>query len=253
MTTAQDGIAVAEPVFARSFTPNGAILPQSQAEMAPLGGRAELRAALAGALRLAPALALFSFALNILMLSGPLYMLQVYDRVLPARSEPTLLALSLLLLLLFLAMTCLDHARARLMARIAARFQHRLDRRVMRATLDLRLRGDPRAAQALADLDATGRMLASPALPALIDLPWTLIFGLLIFLFHPALGCLALTGGGLLIAMAWLGQRATRGPARRAAEHGFAATLAGAEMQAGAETLCGLGMTDAALGHWADL
>ena len=116
--------------------------------MPPQGGRAELRAALLGALRLAAALVLFSIALNILVLSGPLYMLQVYDRVLRTRSEPTLLALSLILLLIFVAMSCLDHARARLMARIAAQFQDRLDRRVMRATFDLRLRDDPGAASA---------------------------------------------------------------------------------------------------------
>ena len=68
----------------------------------------------------------FSFFVNLLMLTGPLYMLQVYDRVLGSRSEETLLALSALVLVLFVAMGFLDHARNRVMARVGARFQDAL-------------------------------------------------------------------------------------------------------------------------------
>ena len=69
------------------------------------------------------AVGLFSVLVNILMLTGPLYMLQVYDRVLGSRSEATLVALSLLVTFLFLAMGLLDHSRSRVMARVGAAMQ----------------------------------------------------------------------------------------------------------------------------------
>ena len=88
-------------------------------------GYAELKAARADQRGLFWAVGIFSVLVNILMLTGPLYMLQVYDRVLGSRSEATLVALSLLVTFLFLAMGLLDHARGRVMARIGAAMQHR--------------------------------------------------------------------------------------------------------------------------------
>jgi ABC-type protease/lipase transport system fused ATPase/permease subunit len=76
------------------------------------------------------AVAVFSFFVNLLMLTGPLYMLQVYDRVLGSRSEATLIALTLLVIFLYAMMGLLDFVRGRIMGRVGARFQARLDRRV---------------------------------------------------------------------------------------------------------------------------
>ena len=78
---------------------------------------------------------LFSFFVNLLMLTGPLYMLQVYDRVLGSRSEATLIGLSILVIFLYGMMALLDFARGRIMARVGARFQVRLDRRVFEAVV----------------------------------------------------------------------------------------------------------------------
>lgn len=78
---------------------------------------------------------LFSFFVNLLMLTGPLYMLQVYDRVLGSRSEATLIGLSILVIFLYGMMALLDFARGRIMARVGARFQARLDRRVFEAVV----------------------------------------------------------------------------------------------------------------------
>ena len=91
-------------------------------------GLAELRVARRKGLGLYIIVFGFSFFVNLLMLTGPLYMLQVYDRVLGSRSEETLIALSLLVLMLFIAMGFLDHARGRILARAAAAFQDALDR-----------------------------------------------------------------------------------------------------------------------------
>ena len=97
-------------------------------------GAAEIRAALRESGRLFASIGLFSVFVNLLMLTGPLFMLQIYDRVLTSRSEATLVALAAIVAFLFLMMGLLDHARARLCWRRAgARFQARLDGRVLDA------------------------------------------------------------------------------------------------------------------------
>ena len=98
-------------------------------------GRAEISAALGESRRLFASIGLFSAFVNLLMLTGPLFMLQVYDRVLTSRSEATLVALILIVAFLFLMMGLLDHFRARVLARAGARFQARLDPRVLGAIL----------------------------------------------------------------------------------------------------------------------
>ena len=103
--------------------------------MMRVSGQEELLAARRESRGLYWAVGLFSFFANMLMLTGPLYMLQVYDRVLGSRSEATLVALSLLVVFLYGTMGILDYTRGRVMARVGARFQSRLDRRVFDAML----------------------------------------------------------------------------------------------------------------------
>ncbi|MDZ4095582.1 MAG: ABC transporter transmembrane domain-containing protein, partial [Paracoccaceae bacterium] len=148
-------------------------------------GLAELRAARRESLGLTGAVFVFSVVVNILMLTGPLYMLQVYDRVLGSRSQETLIALSVLVIFLFLAMGILDHVRGRIMARIGARFQDRLDRRVFQASVR-RMSIAPNDATAVAaqrDLEAVQRLWSSPVLLAVFDIPWTPLFIAAIFIF----------------------------------------------------------------------
>ena len=99
------------------------------------GGLREVHEALCESRRLFASIGLFSVFVNLLMLTGPLFMLQVYDRVLTSRSEPTLVALIVIVAFLFLMMGLLDHFRARVLARAGARFQARLDPRVLGAIL----------------------------------------------------------------------------------------------------------------------
>lgn len=194
----------------------------------------------------------FSVAASLLMLTSPLYMLQVYDRVLGSRSEATLVALSLLITLLFLLMGIFDHARSRLLARIGARMQAALDRRVFAAALDAGSLDpdDPTATSAPRDLDALRQFWASPAITALIDMPWTPVFLAAIFLFHPLLGWLAIAGGAVILGLALLNQISTR----RAIARTHAATLhadrAADRMVAEGETIRALGMTGAAFDRW---
>ncbi|MEM8553347.1 MAG: ABC transporter transmembrane domain-containing protein, partial [Pseudomonadota bacterium] len=116
--------------------------------------------------------ALFSVFVNLLMLTGPIFMLQVYDRVLGSRSEATLVALAALVAFLYLMMGLLDYVRGRVLARIGARFQAKLDKRVFSAAIEDAATKDRGAAAAgVRDLETVQRFLASPIMGALFDLP----------------------------------------------------------------------------------
>lgn len=215
-------------------------------------GRAELSAAGCAGRGLLVQAALFGIFVNLLMLTGPLYMLQVYDRVLAAHSEETLVALSLLVAFLYIMMGILDHARARLAARAGARLHDRLGARVFGAALTrlVGAPGDGPAQAAGSDLDSLRLLMSAPVLMALFDMPWAPLFLGAIFVFHPALGCAALAGGGALVALAVLNQVVTRTPRAKAAEAvGRAARLADA-LKAEAETVQALGMRRAGLFRW---
>lgn len=218
-------------------------------------GLAEIAAA-RSPLRAALVLAfVFSGLVNLLLLTAPLYMLQVYDRVLTSRSEETLVTLSLLAAALFLVMGLLDHARSRILARIGARMQTVLDGRVHQAGLDhaVRVPGDMAAPAATRDLDQVLRLWTSPILPALFDMPWTPLFLVAIFILHPLLGWLALAGGAALVLIAWINQRTTEATLQRA---GAAALAAEREVQtqaAEAGLLRALGMLRAAQTRWRTL
>ena len=215
-------------------------------------GLAELAAARSGQRGLIAAVILFSVAVNLLMLTGPLYMLQVYDRVLGSRSEATLIALSVIVTFLFLIMGILDHLRGRILARIGARVQDRLDRRVFSAAMRrlMVLPDDPVALPAQRDVEAIQRLWSSPMMAALIDMPWTPLFIAAIFIFHPMLGYLSLVGGALIVAVALLNQWRTRGPLARASDAGLRADRAADLMKGEAETIRALGMTGAAFDRW---
>ncbi|MDC0658647.1 type I secretion system permease/ATPase [Leisingera sp. SS27] len=193
----------------------------------------------------------FSFFVNLLMLTGPLYMMQVYDRVLGSRSEATLLALSLLVVFLYGMMGLLDYARGRIMARVGARFQAALDKRVFDAMIRRSsVAQDPVAQTGLSDLEALQRLIASPVLTAAFDLPWTPVFLAGIALFHPWLGLLALAGGAVLVVIALLNQLFTRVPQQKANMTGHKANLMSEEIRNEAEMIQSMGMRGASFARW---
>lgn len=173
------------------------------------------------------AVTIFSVFSNLLMLTGPLFMLQVYDRVLASRSEETLLALFALVAGLYVLYALFEYARSRAVARVGARLQSAMAPPVLRALLEqaaLKKKPVPGTVQ---DLEAVRSFMGSPVLLALFDLPWTPVFIAAIFIFHPFLGWLAVTGGGILVVVALLNQFLTakkteRGSALSGAAQGFA-------------------------------
>ena len=212
-------------------------------------GAAEIATALSESRRLFVAIGVFSAFVNMLMLTGPLFMLQVYDRVLASRSEATLVALIVITAFLFLMMGLLDHARARLLARVGARFQAKMDARVMGAILTRAGRSaQARSAPAtgLHDLEAMQRFASGPGPFAFFDAPWTPVFLCVLFVFHWLLGVLAVFSGVLLLVLALVNSART---ARLQASAGESAARAGyfvEQLRAGAETVRGLGMRGAA-------
>ncbi len=199
--------------------------------------------------------ALFSALVNILMLTGSLYMLQVYDRVLTSGSEATLLALTLLVAGLYGVMGILDYVRQRVSARIGATFQARLDGRVFRTMMRRSVLPSERSrpASGLKDLEAVQRFMSSPVLFAIFDMPWAPFFILLIYAFHPWLGHLAVAGMLLLIVVTVLNQMMTRKPEAEATTatlqgDGFAETV----RQQG-EMIQALGMRNSVMARWRGL
>lgn len=215
-------------------------------------GRHELAAARAEGRGLFLSVALFSAFVNLLMLTGPLFMLQVYDRVLGSGSEATLAALFVMVVFLFLMMGLLELARSRIMARAGARFQSRLEARVFAAMLrrGALAPGDPVAAAGLRDLESVQKLVASPVLMAVFDVPWAPIFLVAIFILHPWLGILAVAGGLVLVLTTVLNQTATRAPVKAATAAGLAADRLSDQLRDEAELIQSLGMRGNAFRRW---
>ena len=192
---------------------------------------------------------LFSLFVNVLMMTGPLYMLQVYERVLGSGSEETLLALTILVAFLFLMMGILDFVRARVAARYGARLQDGFDARVFRAAMT-RAQRTGQAQTALNDLGAVQRLTASPVFMAMFDLPFTPLFIFAIFTFHAWLGWLAVAGVVVLILITLANRTTTAKPLAEAAEVSRSADRMASEMQSEAEVIRSLGMRGAAFGRW---
>lgn len=193
---------------------------------------------------------LFSIFVNLLMLTGPLFMLQVYDRVLGSRSEETLAALFLLVGVLYLLMALLDYARGRVMARYGAGFQAALDRSVFEANLS-QTAGDERPQGAgLRDLEAIQTLTASPVFLALFDMPWSPFFLFAIFIFHPMLGWVAVAGAAVLVVIAVLNQVLTYKKVGRAQVTAHKAQGFAAQAQNAREIIQSQGMRGAVSERW---
>ncbi|MCR9087893.1 MAG: type I secretion system permease/ATPase [Rhodobacteraceae bacterium] len=214
-------------------------------------GRAELRDANRNNRGLFIFVGVFSFFVNVLMLTGPIFMLQVYDRVLGSRSEATLVALFALVAFLYLMMGLLDFVRGRVLARAGARFQSALDQRVFAASIEESATRDKGAlAAGPRDLETVQKFISSPVLGALFDLPFTPVFIIGIFIFHPWLGWLAVAGGLILVLTSALNQVMTRGPVLSAGQAGAMSDRMSDRLRNEADVIQSLGMRGAAFTRW---
>lgn len=156
---------------------------------------------------------IFTAFINLLMLVPSIYMLQVYDRVLPSRNEITLLMLTLIMLGMFGMMSLLEYVRSMVVIRIGSQLDMRLNTRIYTAAYEANLKnGSSDAGQMLSDLTNVRQFLTGSALFAFFDAPWFPIYLLVIFLFNPWLGLFALVGSLLLIALAVINEVVSKKP-----------------------------------------
>src|SRR5205823_10791529 len=147
---------------------------------------------------------MFSLAINLLYLAGPLYMLQVYDRVISSASEVTLLMLTIALLFAYLSLAGLDAVRALVLTRTSIRLDQNIAPRVMTAIIDRSANFAGARSQLLRDFDTFRQFITGSGISAIFDLPWAPIYIAVIFVLHPFLGAFALGCSILLISMALL-------------------------------------------------
>lgn len=197
-------------------------------------------------------IAVFSGVINVLMLSGSLYMLQVYDRVIPSRNVATLLGLSLMVLFAYLVQGYFDALRARMLCRVATLFDAGLQQSIHTALATLPLRGVKPLLmqQPLRDLDQVRGFMSSMGPTAFLDMPWIPIFLVALFLFHPAIGMTALLGTAAIIAMTLLTERMSRGAAKAAMDSSAQRQVLADVTQRNAEVIRALGMVDRFTVRW---
>ncbi|MEM8813245.1 MAG: type I secretion system permease/ATPase [Pseudomonadota bacterium] len=198
---------------------------------------------------------LFSFIVNLLMLTGPLFMLQVYDRVLTSRSVPTLIALVLLVIALYAFMGILEFIRQRILIRIGHRFDTDVGLLALDRYITLPVKAGPKAGaiQPIRDLESIRSFFSGQGITALFDMPWSPIYLLVIFIFHPWLGFLALGGAVILFSLTLLADRQTREPMKEAGQVQAERSRLAEAGRRNAEVLTGMGMTKAFGGIWSSV
>ncbi|MGH1452457.1 MAG: type I secretion system permease/ATPase [Paracoccaceae bacterium] len=190
---------------------------------------------------------LFSGVVGLLMLTGSIYMLQVYDRVLGSGSVPTLLGLFGLVVVLYGFLGLYDFLRARILGRAAMRLDQAMGGAVFARALDQQT---PDGARGMRDLEQLRGFLSGPAVTGLLDAPWVPFYLAILFLVHPLLGWLTLAGAGVVAALAFAAGRLTRGPIRAAAGADGAERSFTEEARRGAEAIHAMGMGEAVAQVW---
>ncbi|TIV06690.1 MAG: type I secretion system permease/ATPase, partial [Mesorhizobium sp.] len=209
---------------------------------------ASFRRALAG-------IALMSGVVNVLALTGSFFMLQVYDRVIPGRSVPTLVGLVVFAGTLFVFQGALELIRSRLLVRIGMALDARLSGQVyaalMRLPLRTKLAGD--GLQSWRDLDQVRSFMSSAGPTALFDLPWMPLYLAICFLFHFWIGMTALAGVVILFSLTLLAEIRTRAPARKANSQAAARNTLAEATRRNVEVLQAMGFGSRIAERWSGI
>jgi ATP-binding cassette subfamily C protein PrsD len=197
-------------------------------------------------------IAVFSGVINILTLAGSLYMLQVYDRVIPSRNIATLIGLSLMVLVAYFLQGYFDALRSRMLTRVGTLFDAGLQESIHVALATLPLRGVKPLVmqQPLRDLDQIRSFLSSMGPTAFLDMPWIPIFIIGLFMFHPAIGVAAICGMLGIVGMTMLTDRLSRGASKIAMESSANRQVLADATRHNAEVIRALGMTDRFTARW---
>jgi len=193
----------------------------------------------------------FSIVINALMFVGPLYMLQVYDRVLHSRSEMTLIMLTLIAIGMLVVYGILEWLRSRVLVRAGLRFDQMISNGVFTRVVTSTLKQpQARAEFALSDIDRLREFFTGSGLIAICDVPWVPIFLFVCFLFHPLIGWVATCGALIIFALAIANEFMTKKPLAEAAGHGQAAQHFSNSTLQNVEVIRALGMEKSLRGRW---
>lgn len=198
------------------------------------------------------AVMLFSLFINVLSLSSSLYMMQVYDRVLPSQRTETLWLITLILVLALVALSGLEAVRGAILVRMGIRMDDAAADQVFTAALDQTVAGygQDQRAQAMRDFDAVRQFLTGGAVFAFIDAPWLPLFLVIIALLHPLLAVVAVGGVAILAAITWATEKQTAKVLKEASQGAMAAGLFGELAVRQREIVNGLHMRAAVTAAW---
>ncbi|MBK8176037.1 MAG: type I secretion system permease/ATPase [Rhodospirillales bacterium] len=195
-------------------------------------------------------LALFSACINVLILTSPIYMMQVYDRVLASGKIETLIFLTLIAGIAVLVLGLLEMVRNRLMARIGQWFERRMSPDLIAASMRAAMLGAAANAQALRDLIQVRAFLGGPGSTTIFDAPWTPIFLAVIWLMHPVLGMVGLGSAVVLFGLAILNEYVSRKPLKQAAMLSIVNTQSADQAIRNADAFHAMGMLPGFLVGW---
>ena len=216
--------------------------------------RGEISSALLASRAAFASTALFSCLVNILMLTGPLFMLQVYDRVLTSGSVPTLVALITIVIALYAYYGFLEYLRARILVRIGRRVEERLRDRVFDSMAEHALRRTQGiGGQPVNDLATIRQFLSGQGPFAFLDMPWVPAYLLVIFLMHWVLGVASVIAAIVIFVLALWSEKATRGPMAEANSAMVKSSIMTDESRRNSEALHSLGMRGAIRKKWAEM
>ncbi len=206
--------------------------------------RSEISSALLSCKLAFAGVAIFSGMINVLMLTGAFFMLQVYDRVLTSGSVPTLVALALLAAFLFMMMGVLDLIRGRMLVRIGASLDEDLGGRAFDTLVKIPLKTGNKGEglQPLRDLDAIRSFLSGPGPTAFFDMPWMPVYLAIIFAFHTLLGVTAIIGALVLVTMTIATHFLTRKPTADATQYAQSRNGLAEAGRRNAEAVAAMGM-----------
>jgi len=197
------------------------------------------------------AVVVFSFFTNLLMFVGPLYMLQVYDRVLSSRNEMTLVMITVIAIALLVAYGLLEMVRSRLLVRAGLQFDEMIANPVFhRVVQQQTARPDLNSQTMLRDIDKVREFMTGQGILAFCDAPWTPLFIALCFAFHPWLGLVALVGAVIIFTLALINEFSTRGVLREAGQASIGANHFVSTTMQNAEVIRALGMEKSLTNRW---
>ena len=191
-----------------------------------------------------------SFGVNLLVLTGSVYMLQVYDRVLTSRSASTLIWLTFIAIVALLVMAALDVVRSRILVRVGSWIDRILSALVFARSVDARQRRNDGGAEGLRDVAVLRNFLGGGASVSLMDAPWTPVYLAFIYMLHPWLGHMALAGALILFGLAFASHMATKSLMHEAGLRSTESYRAAGAAIRHADVVTGMGMVGVLARRW---